>query len=92
MNYRPFFSVLMIIGSLLTFTIGKMEQRRMGYLTLRLNQSFRAVQDERRTVLLQLARATRPERIDRWATSENLSPSAAGRVIAISGGRVALRQ
>jgi hypothetical protein len=92
MNFRPFFSVLLIIASLLGFTISKMEQRRMGYLTLRLNQSLRQIQDSQREALLQLAKATRPERIDRWAESENLKPSATGRVIAISGGRVALRQ
>ena len=92
MNYRPFFSVMIIISSLLMFTISKMELRRMGYLTLRLNQQYRAVQEVKRNEMLQLAHATRSERINRWAASENMKTVQSGRVITISGGRVALRQ
>lgn len=92
MTYRPFISALIIIVALLAFTIGKMEQRRMGYLTLKLSHQYRLLLDERRELTLRIAQATRPERIERWALSENKQGYGSGRIIAISGGRVVLQQ
>ena len=92
MNYKPFFSALIIIATLLLFTIGKMEQRRMGYLTLKLAHSYRSLQDTRRELNLRLAQAARPDRVERWALAENKQGAASGRIIAVTGGRVTLKQ
>lgn len=88
MNYRPFFSVSIIILTLLLFTIGKMEQRRMGYLTLKLSHQHRQLVAQQRQLQLKWVEATRPERVEQWAQAEHLK---GGQVIAMVGGRVALK-
>ena len=64
---RPFMSVFIIVSSLFIVVFAKMEERRMGYNVLKFTHSQRVSIEEKRARILQLAKLTRPEHVEKVA-------------------------
>jgi cell division protein FtsL len=69
-SLKPFFSVLIIIFSLLLIVFAKMEERRVGYSILKLTKEQRKVVDEKRNLDLKVAKLTRPEHVEKIAKNK----------------------
>lgn len=91
-DFRPFFSVLVIIFTMLTVVFSKMEVRRMGYSLLKESRILKVLQETKRLDQMKLASLTRPERIESLA-QRNLSLRRAqkGQIVQISGERIVLQ-
>ena len=90
---RPFLSVLVIISSLFSVVFIKMEVRRVGYSVLKESRSYKKLNDEKRKLVIQLARVTRPARLRKIAVSQlTLDDAKIGQVIQMAGTKIALRQ
>ncbi len=61
---RPFLSVLIIVGSLFSVAFLQMEERRLGYNILKLNKELKIAKEQKRTAIVQLARFTKPQRVE----------------------------
>jgi hypothetical protein len=68
-TFRPLLSVLIIIGTLLSIVFIQMEERRNGYELLLANRELKKVIEEKRSRAIQLSRVSRPQQIERVATS-----------------------
>jgi hypothetical protein len=89
----PFASVVIIVLVLLSVVFGKMEARRMGYSVLRLSRVERSIRDHERERMVQLAKITRPERLQAVAQNRlTLKRPEAGQVIQMTERGLALRQ
>lgn len=64
---RPFFSILLVIFTLFSIVFLQMEERRMGYVVLKLTREHKKVQEEKRTKEISLAKITRPQLLDHVA-------------------------
>src|SRR5688572_13330565 len=90
-HLKPFLSLILIIGSLLTLVFLRMEERRLGYGVLRLNMSYKKVVDQKRMLEMQLAKVTRPQLLDTWAQRKlTLKKADSKQIIHLSGADGAL--
>jgi len=84
---RPFLSVFFIIVSLMIVVFAKMEERRLGYVVLKLNREQRLAAEEQRTRVLALAKITRPQHVEKVAQDRfTLKRVQNKQIIHISGG------
>lgn len=92
-NYAPFLSVGMVVLSLFCLVFCKMEVRRLGYSVLRLTRAEGQMRDLERERQMQLAKLTRPERLQAVAQSRlTLRKPEAGQIIQMTSRGIALRQ
>ena len=92
-EWAPFVSVAFLIVALFSVVLCKMELRRVGYSVLKLNREERSMRDEQREQMIQLARMTRPERLQAVAQSRlTLKKAEAGQIIQMTQQGVAFRQ
>jgi len=89
----PFISVGIIVASLFGVAFMKMEVRRMGYSVLKLSREERTIRDLERQQLVQLAKITRPERLQELAQARlTLRKPHSGQIIQMTDHGVAFRQ
>ena len=89
----PFASVLVIVGFLLSMVFCKMEVRRMGYSILQLTRVEHQMRDRERVQMVQLAKITRPERLQSVAEHRlTLRRAGAGQIIQMTEQGVAFRE
>ncbi len=89
----PFFSVLILIGTLFSLVLLKMEVRRMGYQVLKASNEYRKLRDQHRMMSMEYARLTQPERVRKYAVSRlNLNDSRNGQIIQLAGPKLAMPQ
>ena len=92
-EYAPFASLLIIVFCLFSVVFCKMEVRRMGYSVLKLSREERNMKDLERQQMIQLAKITRPERLQQVAQGRlTLKKAEVGQIIQMTGRGVALRQ
>lgn len=91
-DWAPFISVAFFIVALFSVVLCKMELRRVGYSVLKLTREERSLRDEQREQMIQLARMTRPERLQAVAQSRlTLKKAEAGQIIQMTQQGVALK-
>ena len=91
-EWAPFISVAFFIVALFSVVLCKMELRRVGYSVLKLTREERSLRDEQREQMIQLARMTRPERLQAVAQSRlTLKKAEAGQIIQMTQQGVALK-
>ena len=89
----PFASILVIVASLFFIVFCKMEMRRMGYSVLKLTREARQMRDLERQQLVQLAKMTRPERLQAVAQNRlTLKRAENGQIIQMTERGLALKQ
>jgi len=89
----PFASILIFVACLFCVVFCKMEVRRMGYSVLKLSREERQMRDQERLQLLQLAKITRPERLQEVAQHRlTLKKPGSGQIIQMTEQGVAFRQ
>lgn len=92
-EYAPFASLLLIVFCLFSVVFCKMEVRRMGYSVLKLSREERQMKDLERQQMIQLAKITRPERLQQVAQARlTLKKAEVGQIIQMTGRGVALKQ
>ncbi len=90
---KPFFSVLILVATLFTMVILKMEVRRMGYAVLKATQEYRKLRDHHRLMSMEYAQLTRPDRVRKYATSRlTLVDARNGQIIQLAGQTLAMPQ
>ena len=89
----PFASIVIVITCLLLMVFCKMEVRRLGYSVLKLSRVERGFRDREREQMIQLAKATRPERLQAVAQARlTLKKPGVGQIIQMTERGVAFRQ
>ena len=92
-DLRPFISTGVIIIALFTLVFFKMEVRRVGYSVLKLARQERRLRDAHREQIVQLAKITRPERLQSVAQSRlTLKKAESGQIIQMTDTGIALKQ
>jgi cell division protein FtsL len=92
-DLKPFFSMGIIIITLFTVVFFKMEVRRVGYVVLKLARQERRLRDQHREQIVQLAKITRPERLQNVAQSRlTLKAAERGQIIQMTDHGIALKQ
>lgn len=92
-EYAPFASLLIIVFCLFSVVFCKMEVRRIGYSVLKLGREERQMKDLERQQMIQLAKITRPERLQQVAQARlTLRKAEVGQIIQMTGRGVALKQ
>jgi len=92
-EYAPFASLMIIVFCLFSVVFCKMEVRRMGYSVLKLSREERQMKDLERQQMIQLAKITRPERLQQVAQARlTLKKAEVGQIIQMTGRGVALKQ
>lgn len=90
---KPFLSVLLLIATLFSLVIFKMEARRLGYLVLKATKEAQQLKDQNRLLAMEFARMTRPEQIRHYALSRlTLNDARNGQIIQLTGQKIALPQ
>lgn len=85
--FKPFFSLMIIIMTLMSIVFLQMEERRMGYALLKLRHLHKSILEEKRTKEIQLAKITRPQLLEHIAQSKfTLKKVQASQIIHLSGG------
>lgn len=86
---KPFFSILLIIGTLFSLVFLQMEERRLGYAILKKTREQRQIIEEKRAKSMQLARITRPQHVEKMAQSRfTLKKVAPNQIIHLSGAQI----
>lgn len=84
--FKPFFSVLLIVTTLLCIVFLQMEERRRGYALLKLRHEHKQLLDDKREREIQLAKVTRPQLLEHIAQSKfTLKKVQANQIIHLSG-------
>lgn len=92
-DLAPFASLLIVVFCLFSVVFCKMEVRRMGYSVLKLGREERQMRDLERQQMIQLAKITRPERLQQVAQARlTLKKAEVGQIIQMTGRGVALKQ
>ena len=92
-DLRPFISTGVIIIAAFTLVFFKMEVRRVGYSVLKLARQERRLRDQHREQIVQLAKITRPERLQSVAQSRlTLKKDESGQIIQMTDTGIALKQ
>jgi cell division protein FtsL len=88
-----FISLAIVVVCLLSVVFCKMEVRRMGYSVLKLTREERRLKDTERQQMIQLAKITRPERLQAIAEARlTLKKAESGQIIQMTERGIALRQ
>jgi|GEM_PF-584675 len=66
-NIKPFLSVLTIVATLFAIVFLQMEERRLGYVLLKINRESKKLQQEKRQKEIALTRVTRPQLVESLA-------------------------
>lgn len=86
---KPFISILFIIGTLFSLVFLQMEERRLGYGILKLTREQRQVIEEKRAKIMQLAKVTRPQHVEKMAQSKfTLKKVQSSQIIHLSGAQM----
>lgn len=92
-DVAPFASITIIVASLLGLVFCKMEVRRMGYSILQLSRVERQMRDHERLQMVQLAKITRPERLQAVAEHRlTLRKPGSGQIIQMTEQGIAFRE
>lgn len=92
-DLMPFFSVLILVSTLFSLVLLKMEVRRMGYSVLKASQESRKLKDRQRMLSMEYARLTRPEHVRKYAVSKlTLNDARNGQIIQLTGQKLAMPQ
>lgn len=92
-DLKPFFSLLIIVGTLFVIVLCKMEIRRMGYFVWKRAQIAKQLEDKHRLKTIEYARFTSPRKLKILAQNHLAMIEAHdGQIIQISGERIALRR
>ncbi len=88
-SLKPFFSILLVIGTLFSLVFLQMEERRLGYAILKLTREQRQSVEEKRAKTMQLAKITRPQHVEKMAQSKfTLKKVQANQIIHLSGAQL----
>ncbi len=83
---RPLISILLIITTLLVMVFLQMEERRLGYVLLKLNRQHRETLDDKREREILLAKYTRPQFVEKVAQNRlTLRKLSTSQIIHLSG-------
>lgn len=86
-SLKPFLSICVIVSSMLLVVFCKMEERRLGYSILKLNQEHRLLQEEKRAKTVLLAKINRPQNVERMAQKRfPLKKIQSNQIIHLTGG------
>lgn len=89
----PFISVIVMVITAFSIVFCKMEMRRMGYSVLKLTREERKMRDHERQQMIQLAKITRPERLQALAQNRlTLKKAEAGQIIQMNERGIAFKQ
>jgi cell division protein FtsL len=89
----PFLSILIVISTAFAVVFCKMELRRVGYSVLKLTRAERKMRDHQRYRMIQLAKITRPERLQAVAQNRlTLKRAESGQIIQMTERGIALKQ
>jgi hypothetical protein len=89
----PFVSLLIVVATLFAVVFCKMELRRMGYSVLKVTHDERLMHDRERLAMIQLAKATRPDRLQAVAQERlTLKRAESGQIIQMTESGIALKQ
>ena len=92
-NFKPFFNVVIVICALFVIVLFKMELRSMNYAFLVRSRLYGTLQDKYYKNLMEQARLTRSERLEKWAHSRmTLNWAKEGQVILVIGEKAAVPQ
>ncbi|MES3039009.1 MAG: histidine kinase [Bdellovibrionota bacterium] len=69
-HVKPFFSVLIVIGTLFVIVFLQMEERRLGYSLLKLNREHKLMVEAKRLKEIQFAKQNRPQLLDHVAQTK----------------------
>jgi cell division protein FtsL len=84
-NLKPVISVALIILTLFSVVFLQMEERRLGYSLLKLTRHYRQIVENRKNKEIQLAKATRPQWVEKIAASKfTLKKAEANQIILLS--------
>lgn len=90
---KPFISVLLVMGFLFGIAFIKMENRRLGYSFMKLVQKEKKMRNQQREMAVELARVTRPERVQKLASQRlPMKKAGQGQIIQMTGSGVAIIQ
>jgi len=90
---KPFVSVVLLIATLFSLVLFKMEVRRMGYSVLKATKEVQQLKDQNRLLTMEYARLTRPEHVRHYAVSRlTLNDARNGQIIQLTGQKIALPQ
>jgi cell division protein FtsL len=67
---RPVLSVFLIILTLFSVVFLQMEERRLGYGLLKINQDARKIAERKKDLEIQLAKLTQPEVVEKLAARQ----------------------
>lgn len=85
-DLKPFFSILIIIGTLFALVFLQMEERRIGYALLKQTREHNKIVEQKRIKTIALAKITRPEHVEKMAeTRLTLKKIQANQIIHLSG-------
>ncbi|MGE0762617.1 MAG: histidine kinase [Bdellovibrionales bacterium] len=92
-EFKPFLSLIILVGALFMVAFLKMEVRRLGYTVLKETKQHKVLKDQQRLRAMEFARVTRPDHIRRYAMSRlTLSEARNGQIIQLVGQRIAVPQ
>lgn len=92
-DMAPFASLLIVLTLMFAVVFCKMELRRVGYSVLKLTREERKMRDLERQQSIQLAKITRPERVQSVAQARfTLKRAEFGQIIQMTDRGIALRQ
>ena len=92
-HFKPFLSVLLIILSLFLVVFFQMEERRMGYIVLKLNHEHKKILELRRQKEIHFAQVNRPQWLDQMAQSQlTLKRAQSNQIIHLFGAQTAEKQ
>ena len=92
-NWKPFFNVAIVIGSLFVIVFCKINLINMNYRYLKTSRAYGELQDRYYKNLMEQARRRRSERLERLAHSQmTLNWAKEGQVILIIGAQAAVPQ
>lgn len=88
-SLKPFFSIFIFIATLFSMMFLQMEERRMGYELLKISKEHRGLEQEKRQIMLEITKATRPQYVEHIAQSRmTLKKAKAHQIIQLSGSAV----
>ena len=88
-SIKPFISIIFIIGTLFSLVFLQMEERRLGYVILKMTREQRQVLEEKREKTMLLAKVTRPQQVEKMAQSKlTLKKIQASQIIHLSGAQI----
>lgn len=92
-EFKPFLSLVIIVATLFSFVFVKIELRRSGYAVLKETRQFKMLKDQNRSLTIELAQRTTPERVQHMAQNQlTLGRAKLGQIIQLTGRKIAVPQ